>query len=767
MRISLTIIACLSIFQAQPVSAYLFGETPKSEAATALKNRIVETYKSQGIATAISLLDEEGLAFIKKSDAQARFDFFDVLWFEAKSGAGRDQEEWRMALTEWCYRYCVKDGESYWSSVWTPLMHQRYFDAGKYGAARIVIDRERTRLLEEGKELEVDKMKTVRPANPEFPAVGLKTLGARERISAKEFAFFMSNAEQDLAEGRWRRAMEASALAADERMGTIKWYQKHPNLVDSEDNVRQMTGKWRQAQLNFAEGYQFLDLGEQELATLRELEKFNNTEQFGRNLVLMAGCRAFHLEYVLEKKGSEVITEMVKKRTALAAYTDILKDDSELLGLMIADVHFRQGDARSGWSMIDEIRANKDLTRDSRFQVDSEWCRHRVDAGLTDEVETVLIDLLKIAREGGLKRREIGLYETYARLLVALGRYEDALVIQRELIRLLRSFDLFPRLPGALHYLAGIHALLGEKDRADASLKEANRILESSKIPDASKKRIREIVDRALPVPPADRDAKNQVADLQPMRAMMVPLKGLPARGLFTLTNPSGKAVSGKLRFRGAGLAFRDEESVMIAVDVAKAGGKMELIRPVSIPAGDFLAIDLSRPAEGGEAKVSVIWEPVEGEAQTAEWIAESAEEGVSIAITDAAEYLDNPFYLIPVYHLLQYTDTFAQVADVRVVASAPARIELYDQNDELIFVDADGDGAFVSEGDMVSKDLNRNLFGDLTLDTKRQEMRFRLFVRPAAVVPGKELTLDLQLLQQGVWATHSTDRLLFPAKGK
>lgn len=767
MRISLAIIACLSIFQAQPVSAYLFGDVPKSEAATELKNRILETYKSQGIAPAISLLDEEGLAFLKKSDAQAQCDFFDVLCAETKSGAGRDQQEWRMALTEWCYRYCVKVGDSYWSSVWTPLMHERYFEAGKYGAARVVIDRERTRLLEEGKELEVDKMKTVRPANPEFPLVELKTLGARERISSKQFTFFMSNAEQDLAEGRWKRAMEASTLAAADQMGNLKWYQQRPNLVDSKDNVRQMTGRWRQGLLNLADGYQFLDLAEPELATLRELEKFNNAEKFGRNLVLMAGCRAFHLEYVLGKNGPEVVAEMIKKQTALAAYTDILKDDSELLNLMIADVHFRQGDAKSGWTMIDELRANESLTRDSRFQVDSEWCRHRVDTGLTDEVETVLIDLLKIAREGGLKRREIGLYETYARLLVALGRYEDALVIQRELMRLLRSFDLFPRLPGALHYLAGIHALLGEKDRADASLKEANRILESSKIPDASKKRIREIVGRALPVPPADRDAKNQVADLQPVRAMMVPLKGLPARGLFTLTNPSGKAVSGKLRFRGAGLAFRDEEAGMIAVDISKAGGKTELTREVAIPAGDFFAIDLSRPAEDGEAKVSIIWEPVVGEAQTAEWVAESAEEGVSIAITDAAEYLDNPFYLIPVYHLLQYTDTFAQVADVRVVASAPARIELYDQNDELIFVDADGDGAFVSEGDIVSKDLNRNYYGDLKLDTKRQEMRFRLFVRPAEVVPGKELNLDLQLLQQGEWATHSTDRLLFPAKNQ
>lgn len=765
MKISIITIACILFFQAQPASADLFGKVPPSKAATELKVRIVETYKSQGIAPAIRLLDEEGREFLKKSDAQARFDFHDVLVIETKSGAGRDQEDWRIALTEWCYRYCVNDGESYWSSVWTPLMHQRYFDVGNYGAARAVIDRERTRLLEEGKELEVDAMKTIRPANPEFPAVELKTLGRRERIGAKEFKFFISSSVQDLAEGRWKRAMEATALAATDQMGNLKWYQQRPNLVDSKDNVREMTGKWRQAQINFSEGYQFLGLDEPELDALREIEKFNPGEAYGGNLVLKGGCRALHLEYILGIKGPEVVMEMGKKRAELATFTNLPKDESELLALMIADVHFRQGNLKRGWEVIDQVRANKELTRDSHFKVDSEWCRHRVEAAEHEGVEDVLISLLKIAREGGLKQREIGLYEIYAKLLIGLGRYEDALVIQRELIRLLRSFDLFPRVPAALRQLAAIHALIGERDLAAAALREANRLLEEAKLPDSSKKRLRVILSEPLP----DAVGKRTVAansDLQPLRSMMIPLEGFPARGLFTLTNHSGNQVSGELRFKGGGLVFRDEavESV-VGVDVAVPGGGVEISRKVTIAAGDFLAIDLSRNPVPNAARaiVAITWQPVGGEKQSAEWIGDSAEEGVSLAVTDAGEYLDNPFYLIPIYHLLQYKDAFAQAADVRVIASKPSRIELYDQDDELVLVDADGDGAFTSEGDMISKDLNRNGAADFVLDATAKERRFRLFVRPVEVVPGGEISLDLQLFQQGEWVTHSTDRILFP----
>ncbi len=766
MRIFLLIVICLCHAPVLEAQKLTFGAPPEDKAALALRDRIVETYRTQGIPAAIRLLDGEVPKFVAGAGATARYDLYSALNQEAVKGSGREDREWDLALIEWCYNHCRDGGESYWYGWWVSMMHERYFAAGRYREARGVIEFERIRRIEAGKELDVEKLATAGPVNADFPGILKRKLGPDERIMMKEYRFFLAQSEQDIMEGKWRRGMEATALAADRAMGDFKWSQSRPENTDAGLVMTDYTGHWRNAKWLGASGFRFLGLPEMELQECEELSTFNPKE--GRELykVQMARARAAHLRYSLgREEAAAAVKKMGEIRDLQRSDAYKAEQDADRVYLMIADIHFRQGNAKRGWEVIGEIRAKADLSRDMRFEVDSEWCRHRVEAAEHEGVEDVLISLLKIAREGGLKQREIGLYEIYAKLLIGLGRYEDALVIQRELIRLLRSFDLFPRVPAALRQLAAIHALIGERDLAAAALREANRLLEEAKLPDSSKKRLRVILAEPLP----DAAGNRMVAinsDLQPLRSMMIPLEGFPARGLFTLTNHSEIEVSGVLRFEGAGLAFRDEAvESMVGVDVATPGGGGEITRKVTIAAGDFLAIDLSRNPvpNAGRDTVAITWQPAGGEKQTAEWIGDSAEEGVSLAVTDAGEYLDNPFYLIPIYHLLQYKDAFSQVADVRVIASQPTRIELYDQDDDLVLVDADGDGAFTSGGDMISKDLNRNGAGDFVLDAAAREKRFRLFVRPAEVVPGGEISLDLQFFQKGEWVTHSTDRILFP----
>ncbi len=747
----------------------LFGDAPEDKDAKALCDKIVAAYRSQGVAPAIRLLDAEGRAFIKKSGATARYDFFDFLKVEAGSGEGREDAAWSLSLTEWCYNYCRSEGDSYWLSWWTPKMHERYFEAGSYGQARAVIDYERCRLLEAGREIDVDKLKTTGPLDPAFPAIGKKTLGVRERIAAKEQKFFLSQAEQDLAEGKWRRGIEAAGLSADGAMGNGKWYMARPELTDSKGAITDYTGTWRKAQAVKAAGYRFLGLIELELKVLEEMSTFNTEEWLGWHHVLLARSRALHIKYLLGTEKAGVVMTMGEISEELRKANYPSKDDPDRVRLMIADIHFRQGNTKRGWEVLNEIHTRQDMSRDMRFEVDSEWCRQRVALGLNDGVESVLIGLLKIAREGGLKQREIGLYETYAQLLVNLGRYEDALAIQQELIRLLKSFDIFPRIPGALRELAVIQALMGQSEKAEASLREAQDALAKAKLPDDAKVRLEQHMKDKLPSSAEGYEPEKVATDLQPLSSFMVPLEGLPARGYFTLANLSGEAVNGVISFRGTGLALGEPQELGVRLNASVADGKDALTLPVRIPAGEIFTIDIHRAAsdEGKAMQVALVWKPHLGDAQTATWSTDAAEEGVSLAITDAGEYLENPFYMIPVNHLLQYKDTFAQVADFRVIASAPARIELYDPNDELVFVDADGDGKFISEGDIISKDLNRNGYGDMALVATEKEMRFRLFVHPSNPKATEDLSLDLQLFRQGVWVTHSTDRLVFPKAAK
>jgi hypothetical protein len=769
-KLHLFAVFCLCHAPVLEAQKLTFGNPPEDKSALALRDRIVERYRSQGIPAALRMLDEESPKFLAGAGATARYDFYSALNQEALNHSGREDSAWDLALIEWCYNHCRHRGESYWYGRWVSMMHERYFAAGRYREARGVIEYERIRRIEAGKELDLEKLASDGPVHSEFPAIRKRKLGPEDRIMIKDYSFFVAQAEQEIMEGKWRWGMEASALAASTAMGNFKWSQARPENTDSKLVMADYTGHWRNAKWLSASGFRFLGIPELELKECEELSEFHPEEGRGIFKLQMARARAAHLRYSLGRvEAAAALKTMGEIRAIQRSDAYKAEQDADLVYLMVADTHFRQGNAKRGWEVIGEIRAKADLSRDMRFQVDSEWCRHRVETAEYEGVEAVLIGLLKTAREGGLKQREIGLYETYAKLLIGLGRYGDALVIQRELIRLLRSFDLFPRVPAALWQLAGIHALLGERDLAAAAVREANRLLEEAKLPDSSKQRLRVILAKPLP-DAAAKKPDTAKSDLQPLRSMMIPLEGFPARGLFTLTNHSGNGVSGELRFKGAGLAFRGGAvEGMVGVDVAAPGGGGEITRKVSIAAGDFLAIDLSRHPvpNAARATVAITWLPAGGEPQTAEWIGDGAEEGVSLAVTDAGEYLDNPFYLIPIYHLLQYKDAFAQVADVRVVASRPTRIELYDQNDELVLVDADGDGTFRSEGDMISKDLNRNGAGDMVLEATAKERRFRLFVRPAEALPGGELSLDIQLFQQGEWVTHSTDRILFKDKGK
>jgi tetratricopeptide (TPR) repeat protein len=754
----------LASIPALPAAEPTFGNAPKNAAALAFAAGIADTHRKGGVAEAIRKLDSEASAFIRKAGATARYDFFAAMFEEAMGpqGLGHEDDAWKQALTAWCYHHCRTEGHSYWYERWTPIMHEVCFEAGNYGEARSVISYERQRRVEKGIDLDVASLKSVGPASPGFSPVHKRQLGRNQRIMIKDYRFLLAQAGQDIAEGKWLGGMETAALAANTAMGNYKWHQER-NLGDSAIVMTDMTGHWRKATALTAEGYRFLDLPWLELQACRSLSTFNLKEGRGLHGVRMAEARALHLEYLTKSKGADVVTGLGKIRETLLSDAYRSPAQADQVSLMIADVRFREGKAERGWEIINGLRGKDTHSRDMRFLVDRAWCGHRVDAGLTDGVESELVALLRIAREGGLKQREIELYEIYARLLTALGRYEDALAIQREMIRLLRSFDVFTRLPAALHGLASLHARIGQRDRALADLEEARRLIESPRLPDGAKGRLRTMVSRPLPESPPATPAAPLPVDLQPRRAMMVPLEGLPARGLFTLTNPSGGPVSGNLRFQGKGLSFRPDALPMIGLDVAKAGGGETLSRAVTVPAGDFVAIDLSSDPQSAATAVSITWEPAQGKPQTAEWTTDKAEDGVSLAVTDAAEYLDNPFYMIPFYHLLQYRDAFARAVDFRVVASAPARIEFYDADDRLAWVDADGDGAFVSTGDIISQDMNRNGWGDITLNPDARETRFRMFVHPAAVVPGGELNLEIQMRDQGEWITHATDRLVFP----
>jgi len=154
-------------------------------------------------------------------------------------------------------------------------------------------------------------------------------------------------------------------------------------------------------------------------------------------------------------------------------------------------------------------------------------------------------------------------------------------------------------------------------------------------------------------------------------------------------------------------------------------------------------------------------WIPEQGDPVNVQWQSQASQEDENLTIVDAAEYLQNPFYMIPFYHLIQYKDDFAQALDLRVVSSQPSRIEIYDQNDKIVAVDAEGDGLTTGDDDMVAQDFNQNGTPDLKLQKNQNENRFRFFVSPHGKIPKEGLTLSLEIKFEGKWVQVSEDRLL------
>jgi hypothetical protein len=143
-----------------------------------------------------------------------------------------------------------------------------------------------------------------------------------------------------------------------------------------------------------------------------------------------------------------------------------------------------------------------------------------------------------------------------------------------------------------------------------------------------------------------------------------------------------------------------------------------------------------------------------------ATWRFEPAETGVSKAVIDAGAYRANPFFLIPIYHVYQDRTPGPGLLNLRAVASSPMRVEVYDEDRELIAVDAQGDGKLDGSGDSLVKDQDHNGIADLALPPGRNEVSFLLMVRPLDGQGGEDVKLQIESFQNGTWQLMAVDTI-------
>ncbi len=741
-----------------------FGNAPTSQNAVDLVAKIVDIYQKDGHEKALKFLDLEGMKFIKDGTALERYDFFKKLRAEAIFREGRRDLLWATHLSEWIYDFSRNVGEEFWLKRIIKDLYPLYYASGRYGDARRVLTNERIRLAEgPGTSVEIDSMTATGPAEKNFPEFQKRVMP--KTLIHKSYSKLMSFlAVQDLAEGKWKRAMEEAWIAKTKGISGGRWYSERPHLTDSKAMISELADLRRKGAWVLGQAYQFLGLYEMELKENSGIVEIDQGQGWGTHTVQIAEARVAYLEYALGKKDASVLKVLEELRKTIAENYKAAIDDQHRVTLWMADIHFSEGDADSGWKLVDGLRLDESLNTGIQAEVLEEWCRHRVREGRLEKVEEELQSLLEKARSFGLKRKEIQLYQIYADFLSAAGRYDEALFMQRELLRLLKSFDVYTRVPEALAGLARIYALRGNRAEAERILQDAQKSLEGRTSTDRLNERIKKALSRPLPEANSEREMVLKMGtDLQPKRAMTSPLDGFSSRGFFTLTNLSSKTQIGVLKVNGTGVKLLDKEvEEVIRIGVGLAGVGPLLQERVTLEAESQIHIELESQNEN-EKEVEISWLPDEGSPQKSKWFSTASEGDENSAIVDAGDYADNPFYLVPIFHLLQYRDAdgFHRAFDIKVKSSEPARIELYDGDDQLVFVDANGDGDFDDEGDIVMNDLNLNHQPDLKIDSEESEHRFVVFVKALNQIPAEGLEINIMGREEGKWEVFAQDRIV------
>jgi hypothetical protein len=374
------------------------------------------------------------------------------------------------------------------------------------------------------------------------------------------------------------------------------------------------------------------------------------------------------------------------------------------------------------------------------------------------KAESTLRELMDALRITGVKIDELNLYRSYVKWGIRSGNWEAALRAQREVMRLVDAFRMTPIVPLEQATLSRIMAELGDQAESDrlAALARAGA--------KGRETRFVEKVEKELAERPGKQVAtKKSRVLVQPKRVMSVPLDGFPARAVVSLVNYGGKQAKGVLKIKGlpAKISWDDKSgSGVIEVENAPGNAVERASETIYIEAGAMAIFSCSGKLANQVSK-TVFLEWVEnGEgASHCEWIIGAADKESDGAVVDAAEYGDDPFFLIPIYHHLQCKSNAP--VNLRVVASQPCRVEMYDEAGALQMVDAEGNGSLAESGDWLGMDRDRNLAAEALPDTATGETRFLLQLDPKDWKGKDPLRIRVEWLVDGKWYLAAENQIV------
>lgn len=737
--------------------------TPPPDLKAAV-SQVAAAYRKGGRKAGLGALDEV-MSAVDRDGGHFRH-FYLEIWREAQLRTGRDDPDWAADIWDWMFRTSLARGDEQLAHGVAPNLLGSLHGSHRFGRAKEVLAWLENAVWRSGFELDPRSYPDLgeglaplpeirRRQVPTEPPIGKMRIhptgefGVSKSFNFGDASIFLAIAADRERGGHWQETMEW-------RVWAQSWAAAKTELREDKKPEGEVSNIWYRAVEGNAGNLNLLGLTE---AAKEEYQRVIDSpwpDYYEGRTKLRARLDRIGCCLELGQFEPGFVAEAAELAKKAKANSYLVKPSWQHAMLVHARCLLAAGNKAEGSAMLDELIA------DGCEPARRERCLLRLDAGSPEGVEDDLKLLLAHHRAAGQKISEAGVYSLYARFLEAAGRLDEALAMRRESIRLMRSFDLFPLLPGELARLSCLLAKCGDRAGSDAAAAEATRLAgNEQRIPARVREMVKSLLSfrtqgdalsKALP-------EKKGTVDLQPLRSLVIPVAERPLRGRMTLSNPTTVAVEGTLAFDGIPAdASWDVASGEARVTLGAAG--IDRLSKVRIEPGSFAIIRLAAaPGAVGKATLSAVWSAPGQKDQTSEWMIDDAETGVSSAVVEAGEYKGNPFYSVPIHHHFVRADLTDGPADFRIVASAPTRIEMYDEEDQAVFVDAQGDGSLSGTSDVLYADRNSDGAGDVTC--KEGEASFRLQVYTAGPIPTEGLTLTIESKVDGTWVAVSEDRIL------
>lgn len=471
---------------------------------------------------------------------------------------------------------------------------------------------------------------------------------------------------------------------------------------------------------------------------------------------------------LLTEESMAIVDHAVDK---LSAYHFFTRSDNIKFQMLRARVYHALGHKEEAWSFVNELFENtqQDINPYLWTYMLGTMIDLAIDDGATHpELESWLTMALSNERLKGNKFGELDLYEDYATFLKIHGRNNEAIQIQQEALRLSKAMNLNKRAEKNQAELDTIIALQKTDKKNPAIEKTEEPAEKMHPAPETVWVESTSPKNELSPTTGGTAFSQNSGVDIQPSQSVAVSLNNQPAYGRLYLYNPAVEPQTGTLRFSGAIEDPTWQNDNWLTIGASPELPDVQQDEVLAIPAGACCVVDLTAipEASGNQTAIRCEWIPSDPNLKStvAEWNYSTAPNKRRTAVIDAHAVQENPFYLIPVHHMIQRMKTGKnETIDFSIEASTPMRIEMYNgETDELIAIDANGDGDFKDPGDYIGVDDNRNSQPDITFGTQQKLTSLLLYIKPDHQTSKSEAELIVKIRDNNEWRTDAIDRIEF-----